>query len=431
MSTTFDARDGDGVVNPSQNVALADEESLRRTFLSEYSALTAEARADLGAEAVVLAPKVVEGAFVRAWDARARFRTPEEVHHFLVEDVHHAAARALSRRVAARRLAGHEHVDAHATHDPTPEEAWAHIQHALHGEEHSPQALAAAASAARHGAAEHINVATHEGNPWIPVLLGGVVLAGLLGLAAWMTHLSADARFAKALNAPDVRVVSSTAGRLGIVTLDDGTKVRFAPESKITIPKDFGVEMRAVRLEGSAVFDVKPGLEKEFHVFAKDVGMMAKGTSFTVNAYPSDSTVVVVVNEGTVAVGRGKETADVTAGNAMVVPPHSAGRPATQAEREAADGWVNGTFAINDKPLREVLDQFSRWYGLHLAVSPDSVLSRRVTLRASLDSTRQALRGVEQSTGLEFGYVGQNMVFHLPDAKAAKASTAPAKGKKR
>jgi len=417
MSTTFD-RDGDGVMNPSPNIALADEEALHRTFLNEYDALTAEARADLGAEAVVLAPKVVEGAFVRAWDSRARFRTPADVRAFLVEDVHHAAARALSRRMAARRLAGHEHADAHATHDPTPDEAWKHILHAVHGEVHSPQALSAAAAVARHGAAEHINVATHEGNPWIPVLLGGVTLAALLGIAAFMTRMNSDAKFARALNATDVRVVSSTAGRIGIVTLDDGTKARFAPESKITIPKDFGPNMRAVRLEGSAVFDVKPGLEQQFHVFAKDVDVVAKGTSFTVRAYPGDSAVVVVTNEGTVAVGHGKDKADVAAGSARFVPPHSDGRAATTAEREEADGWRTGMFAVNEKPLREVLDDFYRWYGLHISVAPDSVLARRVTLRASLDSTRQALRGVEQSTGLEFGYVGQNMVFHLPSAAA-------------
>jgi len=337
MSTTFD-RDGDGVLRPSPNIALADEESLHRTFLSEYDALTAEARADLGPEAVVLAPKVVEGAFVRLWDSRARFRTPADVRAFLVEDVHHAAARALSRRMAARRLAGNEHADAHATHDPTPEESWKHIQRALHGEVHSPQALAEAAAVSRHGAAEHINVATHEGNPWIPVALGGAALAALLGLAAWMTHLSADAKYAKALNATDVRVVSSTSGRIGIVTLDDGTKARFAPETKITIPKNFGPEMRAVRLEGSAVFDVAPGIEQQFHVFAKDVDVVAKGTSFTVRAYPGDSAVVVVVNEGSVAIGRGKEKVDVATGNALFVPPHTDGRAATTAEREEADG---------------------------------------------------------------------------------------------
>jgi ferric-dicitrate binding protein FerR (iron transport regulator) len=135
-----------------------------------------------------------------------------------------------------------------------------------------------------------------------------------------------------------------------------------------------------------------------------------------VRAYPGDSAVYVVTNEGLVAVGRAKDKVDVAAGSAMVVPPHSDGRAATTAEREEADGWRTGIFAVNDKPLREVLDDFYRWYGLHIAVTPDSVLGRRVTLRASLDSTRLALRGVEQSTGLEFGYAGQNMVFHLPSA---------------
>ena len=103
MSTTFNASDGGTHTPVPTGVALADEEALRQVFHLEYSALYAEARAELGDNARALAPKVVEGAFVRAWDARARFRTPAEVHAFLVEDVHHAAARALSRRSAAHR----------------------------------------------------------------------------------------------------------------------------------------------------------------------------------------------------------------------------------------------------------------------------------------------------------------------------------------
>src|SRR5215210_3797263 len=149
MSTTFDARDGNASNQGPQAVALESEETLRRVFLEEFASLTAEARADLGEDARALVPKVVEGAFVRAWDARARFKTPAEVHQFLVEDVHHAAARALSRRASAHRLKGSEHAVAHAVVPTTPEEAWKHIQHALHGEEHSPEALAAAAAASR------------------------------------------------------------------------------------------------------------------------------------------------------------------------------------------------------------------------------------------------------------------------------------------
>ena len=89
MSITFDARDGNAPDGGSPAIALADEETLRRFFLEEYPALTEEARADLGPDARALVSKVVEGAFVRAGDARARFRTPAEVPDFLVEAVHH------------------------------------------------------------------------------------------------------------------------------------------------------------------------------------------------------------------------------------------------------------------------------------------------------------------------------------------------------
>ena len=423
MSTTFDAREGDGNTTSSQ-LALADEDALHRTFLQEYSALTEEARADLGTEAVALAPKVVEGAFVRAWDARARFKTPAEVHQFLVEDVHHAAARALSRRASAHRLKGNEHAVAHAVVPTSPEEAWKHIQHALHGEEHSPEALAAAAAASRHGAAEHISHVSEEAPPWKTFVFGALVIAVILGAAAFMTRVSTEARFARALSATDARLVASTAGRIGTVTLDDGSRVRFGPETKLIIPKEFGPDMRAVRLEGTAVFDVQPGLEKEFRVYAGDVAIVAKGTSFTVRAYPSDSALAVVTNEGTVAVGRAKEMTDVPAGKSVIVTPGAAPRLATDAERDEADAWRTGVFSVANRPLGEVLPMLSRWYGLQIAAQPEALLSRRVTFRASLDSTRQAIRGIEQSAKVAFGYAGQNMIFH--DAAASTPTSAPA-----
>jgi hypothetical protein len=55
---------------------------------------------------------------------------------------------------------------------------------------------------------------------------------------------------------------------------------------------------------------------------------------------------------------------------------------------------------------------------------PDSaLLARKVTLRASLDSSRQAIRGIEQSTGLQFGYRGQNMVFEEASSKPSASKT--------
>jgi ferric-dicitrate binding protein FerR (iron transport regulator) len=410
MSTTFDARDGDASQLPPAPIALADEEALHRVFLSEYSALTDEAHADLGDDARALAPKVVEGAFVRAWDARARFRTPEEVHQFLVDDVHHAAARAPSRRVSAHRLSGGGHAESHVVNPETPDQAWQHIMHALHGEAHSPKALADAAAHSRHEAAEHIKVSTRETPLWVPILIGAVVLAGLLGLASYMTRISASAKFTRALNAPDAKAIAAPAAQIGMVTLDDGTTVRLAPESKITVPKDFGPELRVVRIEGTGAFTVAKGIEQPFQVNAKNVEIVATGTAFTVRNYPGDSVVTIVVTEGTVRAGSRDHMTDVPAGSAVVAS-DSVVKAATDIQRDEADAWRAGTLVVNDRPLGEVLGLMKRWYGLTILVQQQPLLEKRVSFRASLDSTRQAIRGIEQSSGLQFGYVGQNMTF--------------------
>ena len=418
MSTTFDARDGNAPDAGTPAVALANEETLRRVFLEEFASLTAEARKDLGEDARALVPKVVEGAFVRAWDARARFRTPEEVHQFLVEDVHHAAARALSRRASAHRLSGGGKANAHDVHDETPDEAWTHIMHALHGETHSPQALAEAARHSRHEAAEHIKHSDKSTPLWVMLTIFGVVLGALLGIAALMGRVSEDAKIAHALDASDARPIATTFARMGNVTLDDGTRVRLAPESQITVPKAFGTELRTVRLAGIGEFTVGKGMEQPFRVNAARTDIIATGTVFTVRV-ADDSSVTVVVTEGSVRVGRRKAMTDVPTGGAVVAK-DSVVRQATAAERDEADAWRSGTLVVNDRSLGEALNLMKRWYGLTILVPQQKLLDRRVSFRASLDSTRQAIRGIEESSGLQFGYVGQNMAFTERTAPAAK-----------
>ena len=419
MSTTFNTSDGGTQTPAPTGVALADEDALRQVFHMEYSSLYAEARAELGDSARALAPKVVEGAFVRAWDARARFRTPAEVHAFLVEDVHHAAARALSRRSAAPRLSGGGKQEAHTIQDESEEDAWKHIMHALHGEAHSPQALAQAAAHSRHEAAEHIKVSTRETPLWIPLLIGAVVLMGLLGLAAYMTKMSTDAKFARALAQPDLKPIASVSAQIGNVTLDDGSRVKLAPETKLTVPKGFGPEMRAVKLEGMAEFNVAPGIKQPFNVIAGNTSVVATGTAFTVSSYPGDPSVTVVVSNGMVKVGRGKNMHDVPAGSAVVATDSSV-RAATAAERDAADTWRTGTLVVTEKPLSQALSTMKRWYGLTILAPNQAVLERKASFRASLDSQKVAISGIEASTGLQFGWIGQNMAFYEPDKTAAK-----------
>ena len=218
------------------------------------------------------------------------------------------------------------------------------------------------------------------------------------------------------MNAPDARTVNAPPAQIGMVTLDDGSKVRLAPDSKLSIPTGFGQSLRAVKLAGAANFDVTKGEKSEFRVYAGDALVIAHGTAFSVRAYPEDSATTVVVSEGAVEVREGKIVRPLEAGSALFIAKGQAPRVASPVEREEADGWRNGVLVVTNRTLRDVLPQLKRWYDLDVKVPDSSLLDRRVTLRASLDSTRQAIRGVERSTGLQFGYQGQTMIFEDPSA---------------
>ncbi len=427
MTTLISQHPGDGPIPPSLRAPLLDEDALHDAFVAEYSALTAEARGELGTEAVSLTPKVVEGSFVRAWDAREKLRTPAELHHFLVEDVHHAAARALSRRATAHRFAGHEPAQAkhagHAIAETSMEQSWVHVLHALHGEAHSPEALTQAAALSRHEAAGHI--ATIEKGPsiWKVLAVLALVAGGMVGAVATINYLGADAKIGTAVNAADARVITSLPGQIGVVTLDDGSTVRLAPESRLSIPKGFGASVRAVKLEGAGTFSVAAGQSQSFQVHARDAVVVATGTAFTVRRYESDAATIVVVQDGTVDVRSGGTRQALGAGGALILTAGLAPRAASPAERDQAAAWNGGTLVMSGRPLRDVLPELRRWYGLTVSVPQAALLERSVTLRASLDSSRQAIQGIEQSTGLEFGYIGPNMVFREKAALARTGTT--------
>src|SRR6185295_1099193 len=114
------------------SAALPNVDALHKVFDAEFQNALDQARQELG-EAVSLAPRVAEGAFVRAWDARARFQSMDDLKKFLRDDVKSAAARALSRRRAIQEsgeagqvsLKTAEHVAASTAVDPNV--SWSHV----------------------------------------------------------------------------------------------------------------------------------------------------------------------------------------------------------------------------------------------------------------------------------------------------------------
>jgi ferric-dicitrate binding protein FerR (iron transport regulator) len=408
---------------PTPGVPLSDPASLEQYFRSHFSDLATEAKEQL-ADAASAAPKVVEGAFRHAWEERERITSSQDLDSFLHDEVRHGAAREKSRRASL-----HRH-DAPGSAKPAPhsqtqvdvDQSWVHLSRALH---FVPDDVSIAeqesAAALRHDAAGHVAELARKRSWKVPIAIV-VVAAAVVGTGIWyVDRLGDEGAITGALASADARTHVAATAQLAKVTLDDGTQAVLTPESKLIVPKQFGELMHAVKLEGSATFTVVKGQRRPLEIRAGNTHILVTGTVLTVRAFPSESSVVVALKDGSANVKVGDSVRTVAAGKALFVK-NKVMRDATAPEIEEATSWNEQTLTISNRQLRDVLTSLRRWYGLDIKVLDAPLLDRLVTIQASLDSPKEAINAVQQSANLQFawGEDGKTMLFKDAPAKGAK-----------
>ncbi|MGZ8376340.1 MAG: FecR domain-containing protein [Gemmatirosa sp.] len=413
------------------NLRLGDEQALERLFRSSYPQLADKARAELDDPS--FAPRVVEGAFLRAWAERAQFETPESLERFLQRSVHEGAVREKSRRAALHRFEQREGVKPGATgaHHAAPADvpvdaAWAHVSAVLHAPpvdaEHDAHVRH---EHSRHEAAQHL-ASVAKRPPWMaPVLIAVLLTAAFTVGMRWMDRAGGDVAVNNALSSPDLRVRLTRPGERAALTLTDGSRAVLGADSKLSIPPSYGERVRALSLEGAASFTVQDGNARPFHVRTPQAMVTAVGTVFDVRAFPQDARTQVRVREGSVTV-KAREGTDVrtlAAGSVTEVRADGSIHDVAAAARDAAFGWADNRLVLRDRPLREAIEEARRWFGLTLLVPDSALLSRPVTVDAELGASRALLAQLEKTGRLTFGYENQRMV--LRDAGTAKAPAPP------
>jgi ferric-dicitrate binding protein FerR (iron transport regulator) len=410
---------GSSLSSPTETIGgpLRDEAALEQQFRTRFPALCSEAKSHLGEAAASAAPKIVEAAFRHAWDDREHITSEADLDAFLHDAIKHAAARELSRRAGARHLAGSaSHAAHHAAQVADVDQAWAHLTRQIH-----PETVRAEAQAykeqLRHHAAEHVGDLSKPRSWKVPVFLGIIAAALIGGAMWWLSQIGTDQIVTRALESTEARSLAAANGQTGNVTLDDSTRVTLAPGSKLTIPRQFPVEMRAVKIDGAARFTVVPGGSQPFEVRAGNAAVLATGTTIIVRAFPSDRYATIHLREGQATVRVGEAERALTAGQTVFVGEGNEVRDATPAEVAEATNWTNRRVTIS-RQLRDVVQEINRWYGVDIKVPEIKALDRSATVDAPLDSLRVAIAQVEKSAGVTFGYEGQTMVFKTPKPRA-------------
>lgn len=402
-------------------VRQGDESALERLFREHYDALCDEATSAL--DDASSAPKVVETAMLRAWERRAEFQNPAELEAFLHGAVHEGAIREKSRKASLHRLESHEAVP-HVSrkHDAAPisvDAAWAQVHAVLHAPPPSASHAKKLKDASRHAAAEHMaSVAKHR-PMWVSLAYGAAIVAAVAGILFGIFRETPEAKVTRFLKSPDARDIITKFGQTGNVTLDDGTIVTLGADSRLLIPPGYPTSVRAVRVTGTGSFQVTPAGELPFEVRLGEAAVVATGTKFSVNFDTATSAALVRVDEGTVDVRSGETIRSLTSGQALMVDGKGVVSEPDQAAIDEALAWTNGRLVIVDRTLRQALEQTRRWYAIALIPSDMSLMERKVSVNAPLDSSTVMIADLERTGNMKFGWEDKTMVLY-DVAKAPK-----------
>ncbi|MDE2997335.1 MAG: FecR domain-containing protein [Bacteroidota bacterium] len=162
------------------------------------------------------------------------------------------------------------------------------------------------------------------------------------------------------------------------VTLDDGSQVRLAPGSRLSVPASFGETDRSVSLNGEAFFDVAES-PVPFSVRTEDSRTTVLGTSFNVRSWPRSllHATEVIVASGRVSVAAGELQTIVEPGQSVTASEKALTPVDTDADARLA--WIQGGFSYENELIGNVLDDVERRFDVRVK-APASIRLRPISI---------------------------------------------------
>ncbi len=188
--------------------------------------------------------------------------------------------------------------------------------------------------------------------------------------------------------------MATHAGEQRSIRLPDSTLVTLGPASALRYR--MSPDARDMVLEGLAAFRVQHDPARPFTVRAGNATTTDIGTEFTVRGYAGDSSVVVGVTAGEVALSSDAraQTLHLREGDVGAVSP--TGTVTRMPDAAAAQtAWLSGTIVFENKRLGDVALELGRWFGVSVRVNDPRLAGRRVTaqyVQPTLDDVLSALR---------------------------------------
>ena len=398
------------------------ENALETFFRANFDALTADANAKL--EDPGAAQKAAASAILDVWERRAKLNSAGEMAELTIKALGGETAHEQRRRAAAHHMGG-----GHAkAHEPAPAESvdawWNRSKSVLSSAPADHEAaVRARAESSRHEAAAHMAKVAEPKRTGMFVVIGLVLL---VGAAVPLWYLNKGAETTKAmqlLNKDDAHVTATKEGQRGTVKLEDGTEVKLGAKTVLKYSKSYPLDAHAIQLIGTAHLKA-PKTDSPLLVRAGNVWLYISEGEALVRSFADDSnTVMLKVLGGSVNVKYEKTEKDVAAGQSLLILANGTFMDLAPERAEFAFAWNDNIFKSDNQPLRKVLVEFKKWYGVDISTKDSSFLERPVSMTASLDSLKVAFKALEDGGAIKISLTSETkatMADNAANAQKAK-----------
>lgn len=184
--------------------------------------------------------------------------------------------------------------------------------------------------------------------------------------------------YADAIGQVDMHILATPRGKTFELVLSDGTKVWLNADSRLEYPSRFVDDMRVVKLDGEAYFQVTENKESPFVVETNGIKTVVLGTEFNVRTYQKEYSHVTLI-KGSVKVcnSEGKNSTLLVPGeNAKLLEDGSFSKQ--QVDVDTYIYWKEGYFYFDNVRFADIMQEIGRWYNVNVVFENPRVMDYKL-----------------------------------------------------
>ena len=197
------------------------------------------------------------------------------------------------------------------------------------------------------------------------------------------------------------------------ITLSDGTRVWLNAASELEYPVEFAADMREVKLQGEAYFEVATDADHPFLVRVGHYCLQVYGTKFNLNTYEPNRIEVALV-EGSIGFQANEDVPEVRLipNQVGIADPTSGRTQIYDTDISPHIAWKNNDMVFVNERLESIMQKVERWYDVEVVFGKAELKELRFygDVKRYAD-IRELLAYLEQTSRAQFKIEGRMVVI--------------------